>query len=110
MQNSSHKSIYNLYKSCSTLHKESGKIGFTLFLFFLEFLCNLQVSGTTQRKRRILLHAGPWKDLKLHSYALGTKTFTEQPPAAEGNSPPAMWSWVWPTNGTTTQLGSPALD
>jgi hypothetical protein len=32
-------------KSCSTLHNESNKIEFALFLIFNDFLCNLQVSA-----------------------------------------------------------------
>jgi hypothetical protein len=84
MKKSSHKSIYSLYKSCSILHKEIGKIDLSFFWFFFEFLCNLQASGTTQRKRRIFLHKHPWKDWHLHIYALQSKTFTGMPPTAEG--------------------------
>jgi hypothetical protein len=73
MQNLSHKSIYNLYKSCSTLHKETGKIGFTILWFVCEFLCNLQDSDTTQKNWRIFLQIEPWKRLNPHKNALVTK-------------------------------------
>jgi hypothetical protein len=38
MQKLSNKSIYILYKDSSALHKETNKIGFTIFWYFCEFL------------------------------------------------------------------------
>jgi hypothetical protein len=90
MQNPSHKSIYSIYKSSSTLHKKTGKIRFTFLWFFCEFIRNLQVIGKSQVKERIFLHSGPWKQITLHNHALRSnnqalesKTLTNMPPAAE---------------------------
>jgi hypothetical protein len=111
------KSIYILYKGCSTLHKETRKIDFTIFWFLLEFLQILQTAGKTQKDWRIFLHPGPYKQLDLNNYALGSntqvrreKSFTEQPPVAEGSSPPVMWARGGQTNDLDAWLGSPSLD
>jgi hypothetical protein len=109
MQTLSHKIIYNLYKSCSALHKRTGKIGFTFFWLICEFLQILQVTGKTQRKGRILLHTGPYKLLTLHNHSLELAILTDRSSAAKGRSPPAMWARSGPTNGTPVQLGSPSV-
>jgi hypothetical protein len=46
----SHKSIYNIYKSCSALHKETDKIGFTFFCFFFNFYGIYKITGQAHKR------------------------------------------------------------
>jgi hypothetical protein len=50
MQNLSHKSIYNLYKSCSTLLQETKKIGFTFYDFSVNFYAFYKIQAPHKRK------------------------------------------------------------
>jgi hypothetical protein len=57
MQKLSHKSRVMLYKRCGVLHKETNKIGFAFFWFFLEFLHILQVTGQgTHKGKKLFTH------------------------------------------------------
>jgi hypothetical protein len=75
MQNTSHKSIYSLYKSCSALLQETNKISFTILRFFLEFICILQVAGTSPKKGKNLFAQGPLETFGLHKTALASNSW-----------------------------------
>jgi hypothetical protein len=62
--------MYMLYKSCSVFHQESNKIGFEFFWIFYSLLRILQESANQQHYWRYFLQAGPWKESRIHRYAL----------------------------------------
>jgi hypothetical protein len=105
MQNPSHKSIYSLYQNCSTLHKGTGKIGFTFLRFSLNLYAIYKFQAKHKEKEESYYTPAPGTfqnltkmPLDLTNRPSGENTFTEQPPTAEGSSPSAMWAWGWQTN------------
>jgi hypothetical protein len=116
MQKPSHKSIYNLYKSCSTLHKETGKIGFTFLWFFCEFLWNLQVLAKTTKKEQSIYTPvlGNFSGITHIPLLLTTGSLQEWnqaqgSPAAQGSSQPARDGRSWSTSGPGKRAGSPQV-
>jgi hypothetical protein len=69
MQTLELKSIYKFCKSCSSSRTEHNKIGLAIFVFFYDFILNLQVTAKTLNKGRIILRRDPWK----------FRTFTDLP-------------------------------
>jgi hypothetical protein len=83
MQKLSHKSIYNLYKSFSSLHKETNKFGFIFFWFFFNFYGIYKSLDKTTKKDRIYLQESP-QEVSLHRNALGHKNSHNQAPGGGG--------------------------
>jgi hypothetical protein len=50
------------------------KIGFTFLRFFLEFICILQVAGTSPKKGKNLYAQGPLETFGLHKTALASNS------------------------------------
>jgi hypothetical protein len=72
MSNISGNSLYKFNKSCSVLHQESNKIGFSFFQFFYDFLEILQKSGNCTIED-VLFHRGPYKELRHYNHALSLR-------------------------------------
>jgi hypothetical protein len=66
MQKLKLKSIYMLWKSCSSGYTEHNKLGFPIFGFFCDFIQFFQVAGKTHKRGRYVLRVAPWKTSKDH--------------------------------------------
>jgi hypothetical protein len=72
MQKLSHKSCVMVYKSCKVLHKETNKIGFTLFWVIFEFLWILQVTSQNTLKGKNLFTHRSLETFGLHKNTLAS--------------------------------------
>jgi hypothetical protein len=83
-----------LYKSCSAFHKESNKIGFAFYYFFMIFYAFYKNQQNCKHYLRINFRTGPWEVFQIHKYTLSLQIgpWKEVAPRnwALGHRPPAL--------------------